>query len=167
MGLTSCSECRSINVFLTTRFTLANWPYAWICGDCGASVGCQSDTDLPLGLMATGSLRKLRRLAHISFDKIWQAGFMTRDRAIEWMGKELDMIERFHISTSTHKELLRCITISEEYCRRKGQHKIEIGKQRINDRHKRTVQRLAKHNLLHASKRKHSRNQHSPTRPRD
>lgn len=152
-----CDVCNSRNVILTTRFTLAHWPYVWICKDCGASVGCIEDTETPLGKMAVGSTRYLRRLAHISFDKIWKAGFMTRDKAIEWMGKELLIVERFHISESTPQELLKCIEISETYLQKKGTHKIEIGSKRKNERIARIIQRVAKRDALHAAKRKSKR----------
>lgn len=151
-----CDVCNSKNIFVAKR-NVSRWPYIIMCGNCGASVGCHIDTYNPLGKMASGSLRKLRSIAHESFDKIWKSGFMTRQRAYEWIAKELLVIEEFHLSNCTHSQLLQVINISEQYCERKGQHKIELGIKKQHARIAAKHQRIADHNERFAKIRKRNR----------
>lgn len=115
----NCDVCGSNDCELIDRsrpgHNHGTWPWAWMCNSCGASVGCHPDTDIPLGFMASGEVRKLRRVAHSCFDDIWRAGFMSRERAKEWMRESLNLKVEFHISQIKYTQLLKCIQLCEEY----------------------------------------------------
>jgi hypothetical protein len=136
---------------------MAKWPLALVCGDCGASVGCHIDTDVPMGKMAVASTRMLRHMAHLAFDKIWKSGCMSRRRAQEWMASHLNLVCEFHISECTNRQLLHVINVSEEYCRTKGEHRIANERNQKSARTRRVFERDAKHNAIHAAKRRNAR----------
>ncbi len=56
---------------------------------CDAYVRVQKGTLKPLGTMADGKLRALRRDAHKEFDKLHKFGYMTRDEAYLWLASQL------------------------------------------------------------------------------
>lgn len=152
-----CDVCGSKNTFITTRLTTAAWPLALVCGDCGASVGCHIDTDRPMGKTAVSSTRLLRHLAHLAFDKIWQSGCMSRNKAQNWMRDHLNLTCEFHISELSNRQLLKVINISEDYCRAKGEHRLANERKQKNARTKRVFERAAKHDAIHATKRRANR----------
>lgn len=149
-----CDVCGNENTYITARATLPRWPYVLMCGNCGASVGCHEGTEIPYGKMASNGIRYLRKIAHMSFDKVWLAGFMSRERAKRWMGDYLKLDETFHISNLNHDQLLDCINYAEEYCQRKGTHKVESGKRKNYERITRPVTRQHKLNAIQADRRK-------------
>lgn len=154
MGL--CDVCGGNNTIVTTRLTMAKWPLAKVCNDCGASVGCHADTDEPLGKMAKSNTRYLRYLTHLAFDKIWKSGCMPREKAYSWIAVQLGLQE-FHISECTNNQLLSVIRISEEYCRSKGERNLRNEGKQKNARTRRPFQRIAKRNAVYAAKRKSNR----------
>lgn len=69
----------------------------WNCSPCGAYVGChkagnnQGDGTKPLGVLANKDLRKVKYLAHASFDTIWKSKMMSRKEAYSWLAWELQV----------------------------------------------------------------------------
>lgn len=59
------------------------------CDPCDAHVGCHPGTDIPLGELANGHLRYLRRQAHSAFDPIWRTGEKGRRDAYRWLAEQL------------------------------------------------------------------------------
>jgi hypothetical protein len=152
-----CDQCKGYNTKITTR-NVGNWPYIWYCLDCGASVGCKSDTTEALGFMALGEMRYLRRIAHIYFDEIWLTGLMTRERAKRWMQELLELDTEFHISRLGFRQLKDCINYSISYLSKKTKKKsIEQLKVNYNDRKSRPIQRTSKLNAIHARTRRRKR----------
>lgn len=56
---------------------------------CDAYARVQSGSHLPLGTMANGKLRALRRDAHHYFDQLYKRGIMTKDEAYLWLAEIL------------------------------------------------------------------------------
>lgn len=52
---------------------------------CDAYVRMQTGKTIPLGNLANGELRALRREAHRYFDRIHQSGLMTKQEAYMWL----------------------------------------------------------------------------------
>ena len=59
--------------------------------ECDAYVRVQPGTKLPLGTLANGDLRALRRQAHGQFDRLYKEGLMTKDGAYRWLGELLGL----------------------------------------------------------------------------
>jgi hypothetical protein len=61
----------------------------WQCSPCRAHVGCHRGTDTPLGRLANGTLRALKRAAHDAFDPLWLTGALSRSAAYAWLAEAL------------------------------------------------------------------------------
>jgi hypothetical protein len=85
----------------------------YLCRPCQAWVGVHRGTIEPLGRLANGSLRALKREAHDSFDPLWRDGYMTRNRAYEWLSREMNVAEA-HIGEFDEDQCRTVITISIE-----------------------------------------------------
>lgn len=59
--------------------------------ECDAYVRVQPGTKLPLGTLANGDLRALRRQTHGQFDRLYKEGLMTKDGAYRWLGELLGL----------------------------------------------------------------------------
>ena len=116
-----CDCCCSLNVELTTNDRIygrqfGEWPYCYFCNDCKAAVGCHPGTEIPLGRMADRQTRRLRKIAHDEFDRLWRGGFMTRDKAYQWLAAELQIeIEQCHMSWLTKDQLKQAAQVSKVY----------------------------------------------------
>lgn len=77
------------------------WPWAFLCQDqtCRAYVGLHPFTGIPLGTLATASIRNARKAAKALFNPLWQSGEMTRDEAYVWLAGQLGIanVEDCHI----------------------------------------------------------------------
>lgn len=56
---------------------------------CDAYVRVHEGTTIPVGSLANGELRALRREAHQWFDRLYREGVMTKDDAYEWLSELL------------------------------------------------------------------------------
>lgn len=56
---------------------------------CDAYVRVQPGSHLPVGTMANGKLRALRRDAHHYFDQLYRCGLMSKDEAYRWLAEIL------------------------------------------------------------------------------
>lgn len=100
-----CDMCCSDDVYITDSF--CGTKKVWICRSCSASVSCHVGTEVPLGRFADKATRKLRREAHINFDRLWKGGLMTREKAYAWLAGALRIeIEECHFSMLS-KDALR------------------------------------------------------------
>lgn len=66
-----------------------DWPWAYVCDMCDASVGLHPNTDLPLGLLADKATRQARKQAKESFNRLWQRGDISRSGAYAWLARKL------------------------------------------------------------------------------
>lgn len=62
---------------------------------CDAYVRVHEGTTIPVGSLANGELRALRRETHQWFDRLYREGIMTKDDAYEWLS-ELISAPRAH-----------------------------------------------------------------------
>ena len=77
------------------------WPWAFLCQnrDCGAYVGLHPFTGIPLGTLATRSIRNARLRAKAVFNPLWESKAMTRAEAYAWLAAELGIedVQQCHI----------------------------------------------------------------------
>ena len=57
--------------------------------ECDTYVRTHAGTCVPVGSMANQELRKLRRTAHLYFDKLLTSGLMSREEAYLWLASEI------------------------------------------------------------------------------
>jgi zinc-finger-containing domain len=99
----SCPYCR-IPAKLVDDSAIYGRSYGkkfWLCGTCGAYVGCHKagSGDKPLGRLANPELRKLKIRGHELFDAFWRAAVLhrgwskgkARNTAYKWLAKEMNI----------------------------------------------------------------------------
>jgi ssDNA-binding Zn-finger/Zn-ribbon topoisomerase 1 len=82
----------------------------YVCGNyptCDAYVRTHQGTKIPVGSLADGKLRALRKRAHDAFNQLYLSGLMSRDDAYRWLAGVLQAPQ-----SQAHIGLL-----SEYYCR--------------------------------------------------
>lgn len=96
MGTMRCPYCRS-PVVLRSADGIYKENHAntmlYVCSRypaCDAYVRVHEGTNKPVGSLADHRLRKLRKEAHDSFNKLYLTGAMTKDQAYAWLA---DMIQ--------------------------------------------------------------------------
>lgn len=67
----------------TLLYVCKNYPV------CDAYVRTQPGSHLPVGTMANGKLRTLRRDAHHYFDQLYKRGLMSKDESYRWLAEVL------------------------------------------------------------------------------
>ena len=116
-----CCHCGS-NVTLVDNAQIygkpyGNWPYAYLCSSskCFSYVGLHPYTLIPLGSLATASMRNARKKAKAVFNPLWESGNMTRSEAYIWLAGELGIIntEECHIGWFDVETCNKVITICE------------------------------------------------------
>jgi len=75
---------------------------------CDAYVRAHAGTNIPMGSMADGNLRALRKEAHDAFNRLYTSGMMSRDDAYRWLA---DMLQA--PASQAH---IGCL--GEYYCRK-------------------------------------------------
>lgn len=98
--------------------------YMWVCADfpkCDSYVGCHPNTTRPLGVIADRNLRRLKTLAHRSFDPIWKGGDMNRRQAYTWLSKQLGIETKdCHIGMFNENLCKRTIEVCHNYFNNTG-----------------------------------------------
>lgn len=90
----------------------------WVCTPCKARVGCHEGTEKPLGSLADGKLRAVRRMGHEAFDPIWK--FMVnlkggrphdyRNRMYGWLAEDMGMpVEDCHFGGMPYEKCLLAV----------------------------------------------------------
>jgi hypothetical protein len=73
------------------------WPYAYLCRECGAYVGLHPHTDIPLGTLADAELRRARNMCKAPFVQLYKQKVMTRDKAYAELAKHMGLdVEACH-----------------------------------------------------------------------
>ena len=88
----------------------------YLCRPCDAYVGVHKGTDIPLGRLADKELRHWKRVAHASFDPIWQLGRFRgkRSAAYSWLAEQMGLPEEeAHIGMFDIAQCKKVVTISE------------------------------------------------------
>lgn len=160
-----CDNCCSVNIEFVPNSVIygepqGEWPYAYLCHDCGASVACHFETRVPMGRLADKTTRRLRSKAHQEFDQIWKSGLMTRDKAYAWLAIQIGLdVSQTHISWLSKDQLKDVITLSSNFfnnnfaimARRKE--KQNARKQKFEEREQRAETRKQDQQARHRSKR--------------
>jgi hypothetical protein len=68
---------------------VGEWPWAYRCEGCGASVGMHPFTNIPLGTLADARTRVARRRAKAEFTWMYERVGMTRSDAYVWLARQL------------------------------------------------------------------------------
>ena len=93
--------------------------------ECDAYVRVIPGTSTPVGSMANGSLRTLRREAHKHFDLLHLTGLMTKNEAYAWLAAKLQApLSQAHIGRLSEYYCKQVIEESKKLLenRRKAQH---------------------------------------------
>lgn len=90
----TCPHCQSgvkiaNNSEIYAGKSYGEWPWAYVCGGCGAYVGMHPFTSIPLGTLATPAIREARKRAKSLFNPLWNSGRMSRDEAYAWLAAQL------------------------------------------------------------------------------
>ncbi len=89
----------SVGIYKTNKYEPQ---MLWVCTgypECDSYVRCQQGTTIPLGNLANGELRALRREAHKYFDALYKDGKMSREGAYRWLSDLLcKPMKEVHIS---------------------------------------------------------------------
>ncbi len=71
------------------------------CPACDAYVRTHLGTTIPVGEMANGHMRALRRTDHRYFDQLHQSGYMSKKEAYRWLAATISApMSQAHISRS-------------------------------------------------------------------
>jgi len=112
-----CGYCGARSVLRDSAVIYGGVSYGpvYICGNyptCNAYVGTHRGTTKPLGSLANGELRWLRKVCHAAFDPIWRTGRMKRKEAYRWMREALELDEdEAHIAMFDEVKCRRLLAI--------------------------------------------------------
>lgn len=70
-----------------------NHTMLYVCSrypECDAYVRVHAGTKIPVGSLANPELRKLRRLAHQQFNRLYESGYMSKRDAYQWLADLID-----------------------------------------------------------------------------
>ncbi|HWK69993.1 MAG TPA: zinc-finger-containing protein [Burkholderiaceae bacterium] len=72
-----------------------DWPYAYLCTECGAYVGLHPKTDLPLGTMADEETRQARKDTKEPFTDLLEHFNGDRNAAYEWLAGAMGIEKKY------------------------------------------------------------------------
>jgi hypothetical protein len=79
-------------------------------GDCRGRRRRRKGPGRPPAVPGDEETRLLRMQAHMSFDRLWKSGRLTRREAYGWLAGELGLTEaKAHMGQMTNKHLLRAV----------------------------------------------------------
>lgn len=92
---TECRFCQS-HVRVATHQEVygrdySDWPWVYLCDNCGAYVGIHPFTNIPLGTLADKATRDARKNCKKPFEAIWRSGLMRRSEAYIWLAAQLNI----------------------------------------------------------------------------
>lgn len=93
----TCNVCTSPCVELVCNDEIYNgrqygdWPYAYLCDDCGAYVGLHPNTDIPLGILADSETREARKIHKQAFLKLQASRSWSRREAYAWLAEAMNI----------------------------------------------------------------------------
>lgn len=95
-----------------------DWPYVYVCTECGASVGTHKNTHLPLGTLADKHTRDARILAKDSFNPLWISMGLKRMEAYQWLADEMSIpLSECHIGLFDVSQCLQTVQLCEKFKR--------------------------------------------------
>lgn len=85
-----CPYCRYLAKLVDSEIIYGkSYGMIYLCKPCDAYVGTHKNSGKPLGTLANGKLRKLRKSAHREFDPLWKSKLVSRPSAYKWLSKKL------------------------------------------------------------------------------
>lgn len=118
----TCNCCQSPRVALVENSEIyggrsyGQWPYAYLCRDCGARVGLHPMTDIPLGTMADQALREARNASKQPFEMLWRHGAMSRKQAYRWLAEKMGITaEQCHFGLFNIEQCHKARDLCERY----------------------------------------------------
>lgn len=83
---------------------------------CDAYVAAHRTSRLPMGTLADRPLRRIRREAHISLNRLWESGLMTKKEAYRWLQVQLGLPEsETHIARFSEFRCRQVITLCNQF----------------------------------------------------
>ena len=124
---TVCPYC-GCTVIFTSNFTIYGREYGngkcYKCTACDAYVGVHTGTRIPLGRLANGELRELKKECHAIFDPVWKSkNLLTRGEAYRRLAKLLNIpIKECHFGWFDKDALCKAkqIMSNKEWHKEKG-----------------------------------------------
>ena len=110
-----CPYCKGRSKIIESKEIYGrDYGFLHICKPCNAYVGCHRNSVQPLGRLAKKELRKLKKEAHLYFDKIWKLKCLTRTEAYAWLSKQLRTPPAYtHIGMFSEETCKEVIEISK------------------------------------------------------
>lgn len=91
-----CPYCDTESQYVDSALVYGkSYGMIYLCHPCNAWVGVHKGTDKALGRLANGELREWKKLAHSSFDRLWQSGNMTRPNAYKWLSESIGIAPEY------------------------------------------------------------------------
>ncbi len=98
---------------------------------CDAYVRVHPGTTTPVGSLADGKLRALRRTAHRHFDRLHESGLMSKDSAYQWLAHTLQRpLSQAHIGYLSEYYCAVVVSESDKFFNT-WKHKVSYGNRRI------------------------------------
>lgn len=87
----------------------------WLCRPCRAWCGVHKGSHRPLGTLANGTVRELRKKAHATFDPIWKSKLLTRKKAYQRLAQAMGIeFHKCHIGMMQKDECFKAIECAKE-----------------------------------------------------
>lgn len=91
----------------------SDWPWAYGCSKCEATVGMHPFTNIPLGTLANKDLKDARKKCKESFERIWQMDYMDRNKTYQWLAEKMQIPrEECHFGWFTEDQCQK----AKEFC---------------------------------------------------
>jgi hypothetical protein len=115
-----CPYCDSPAVLVDSKEIYGGKSYGlvWLCRPCRAWCGVHKGSHRPLGTLANGTVRELRKKAHATFDPIWKSRLLTRKQAYQRLAEAMGIEYMLcHIGMMQKDECHRAIAAAKEIAR--------------------------------------------------
>jgi len=91
-----CPYCNQSTEYIDSSYVYGkSYGMIYICKKCDAYCGVHKGTDKALGRVANAELRELKKLAHATFDPIWQSNMKSRHEAYWWLSNQLNIPKEY------------------------------------------------------------------------
>lgn len=99
---TICPHCQSaverVNNKVIYGRQFGDWPFAYKCvsAECDSYVGIHPKTDIPIGTLATATMRAARKQAKAAFAPLWEKQGMDKEAAYSWLADKMGIVPMEH-----------------------------------------------------------------------
>lgn len=116
-----CPYCDNPAVLADSKEVYGGKSYGmiWICRPCRAWCGVHKGSHRPLGTLANGTVRELRKKAHATFDPIWKSKLLTSKQAYVRLSEAMGIeFHKCHIGMMQVDECHKAIECAKEIYRK-------------------------------------------------